>query len=175
MDDVAVASGVGKGTLYRYFRSKRDLYLAVTFNGIGRLHGEIEAAMRTTDPPARKLERIVRCTLGYFWDRRGFFALIHQHEHRPDRDVLEWWRQRQQLVQLVQGALDEAIAAGHARRVDSRIATEMLFGMMRGANRYRGRDDSLEDMVAAVVDVLMRGIGTPVGRRALGHARGARG
>src|SRR5262245_19712519 len=101
MDDVAVASNVGKGTLYRYFRSKRDLYMAVTFNGIGRLYGELEAAMRTADPPARKLERIVRCTLGYFWDRRGFFALIHQHEHRPDRDVLEWWRRRQQLVQLV--------------------------------------------------------------------------
>ena len=175
MDDVAIASGVGKGTLYRYFRSKRDLYVAVMFDGIARLRGELEAAMRTAEPPARKLERIVRCTLGHFWDRRGFFALIHQHEHRPDRDVLEWWRQRQQLVQLVQGAFDEAIAAGHARGVDSRIATEMLFGMMRGANRYRSADDSLEDMVAAVVDVLMRGIGTSVGRRALERARAARG
>src|SRR5215470_11509990 len=58
MDDVAVASGVGKGTLYRHFRSKRDLYLAVTFEGIERLHGELEAAARTDEPPARKLERI---------------------------------------------------------------------------------------------------------------------
>ena len=174
MDDVAVASGVGKGTLYRYFRSKRDLYLAVTFEGIGRLRREIEAAMRTAEPPARKLERIVRCTLGYFWDRRGFFALIHQHEHRPDRDVREWWRRRQELVQLVQGAFDQAIAAAQVRRIDSRIATEMLFGMMRGVNRYHSAEDTMEAMVAAVVETLMYGVGTPLGRRALGRPRAAR-
>ncbi len=31
MDQVAEACGVGKGTLYRYFPSKRALYLAVVF------------------------------------------------------------------------------------------------------------------------------------------------
>src|SRR5512135_3473482 len=59
MDDVAAACGVGKGTLYRYYRSKRELYLAVTFDGIVRLRAEIEAAVRTAEPPARKLERVV--------------------------------------------------------------------------------------------------------------------
>ncbi|HVB38785.1 MAG TPA: helix-turn-helix domain-containing protein, partial [Vicinamibacterales bacterium] len=28
MDDIAGAAGVGKGTLYLYYRSKRDIYLA---------------------------------------------------------------------------------------------------------------------------------------------------
>ena len=43
MDEVAEASGVGKGTLYRYFPSKRDLFLAVTFDGIEELHVAVEA------------------------------------------------------------------------------------------------------------------------------------
>jgi hypothetical protein len=43
----------------------------------------------------------------------------------------------------------------------------MLFGMMRGVNRYRGAGDSLEALVAAVLDVLMSGVGTPAGRRVL--------
>src|SRR2546426_5127993 len=38
-------------------------------------------------------------------------------------------------------ALENAMAAGHIRRIDARIATEMLFGMMRGVNRYRAKDD----------------------------------
>jgi len=165
MDDVARACDVGKGTLYRYFRSKRELYLAVMFEGIGRLHGEIEAVTRAADPPVQKLERIVRCTLGHFWDRRRFFALIHQNEHKPDGDVREWFRQRQRLVRQVQHAFDEAIAAGQVRTVDSRIATEMLFGMMRGVNRYRTRDDRLDTLVTAIVRMLMDGVGTPAGRR----------
>jgi TetR/AcrR family fatty acid metabolism transcriptional regulator len=173
MDDVARACSVGKGTLYRYFRSKRDLYLAVMFEGIGRLRGEIETVARTRQPPARKLERIVRCTLGHFWNRRRFFALIHQHELKPDHDVREWFRQRRRLVRLVQDAFDQAIAAGQVRSVDSRIATEMLFGMMRGVNRYRSRDDTLEALVTAVVQMLMVGVGTPAGRRLVGRSGGS--
>src|SRR5262249_27654482 len=81
MDDVAAACHVGKGTLYRHFRSKRDLYLAITFEGIGRLRAELEAALEEHDSPARRVERIVRGTLTFFWDRRFFFALTHRHEY----------------------------------------------------------------------------------------------
>lgn len=167
MEDVARACKVAKGTLYLHFRSKRDLYLAVMFEGIERLQREIDAAVHTRDPAARKIERIVRSTLGYFWDRRGFFALIHQNEHKPDRDVRQWFRQRAGLVRRVQEAIDQCIADGHVRRLDSRIATEMLFGMMRGANRYRAPEDTLDDVATAVVDILMCGIGTEAGRRTL--------
>ena len=175
MDEIAAASGVGKGTLYRYFRSKRDLYLAVTFGGIERLRTELDAALRSSEPPARKIEHLVRCMLGYFWDRRLFFAFIHQHEHRPDRDTHEWFRQRELLVRLVRRAFDQAITTGHVRRVDSRIATEMLFGMMRGVSRYRVRGDTLEALVTALVDIFMHGVGTPAGRRTLTRRRPAKG
>jgi TetR/AcrR family fatty acid metabolism transcriptional regulator len=172
MDDVAAACGVGKGTVYRYFPSKRELYLAVMFDGIERLRAELAEAARTVEPPARKLERIVRRTLGYFWDRRHFFVLIHQQEHKPDADVEEWFRQRGKMVHIVQDVVDAAITAGQLHPVDSRIATEMLFGMMRGVNRYRTPADSLEALVTTVVELFMHGVGTPSGKRALGRRGG---
>ena len=76
MEDVARASGVGKGTLYRYFPSKRALYLAVMFEGIEQLHTELETVLARPATPLRKLEQVVRCILTHFWDRRFFFALI---------------------------------------------------------------------------------------------------
>jgi AcrR family transcriptional regulator len=171
MDDVAAACGVGKGTLYRYFPSKRELYLGVMFDGIERLRAELEAALATGDSPACKIERLVHQTLTHFWDRRFFFALIHQHEHRPDADAREWLRLREQLASLLRDTLEKAAAAGHIRRVNSRIAAEILLGMMRGVNRYRSADDRLNDLVGMVVNVFMGGIGTPAGRRALAKAR----
>src|SRR5881628_3729722 len=96
MDQVAEACGVGKGTLYRHFPSKRALYLGVMFEGIARLRAELEALLATDDLPVEKIERIVRHTLAYFWDRRFFFALIQQHEHRRDGEH-EWLRHRAQL------------------------------------------------------------------------------
>src|SRR3989442_14156748 len=76
MDDVVEACGVGKGTLYRYFPSKQDLYFAVMFEGIARLRVELETAVGSDEPPARKIRRIVYRTLAHFWDRRFFFSLI---------------------------------------------------------------------------------------------------
>src|ERR1700756_1606567 len=66
MDDVVEACGVGKGTLYRYFPSKQDLYFAVMFDGIERLRAELEAAVATDEPPARKIRRLVHRTLAHF-------------------------------------------------------------------------------------------------------------
>src|SRR5919201_2390241 len=58
MDDVVEASGVGKGTLYRYFPSKQDLFLAVMFDGIQRLRLELEGAARAEESPARRIRGI---------------------------------------------------------------------------------------------------------------------
>jgi AcrR family transcriptional regulator len=165
MEDVAQASGVGKGTLYRYFPGKRDLYLAVMFGGIEGLRDDLRAAIGTPDAPARKIEVIVRCILEHFWDRRFFFALIHRNEYKPDdRDNREWLRRRAELSRVIQHALEEAMAAGHVRRIDVRIATELLLGMLRGVNRYRTEHDTLEELVAAVTGVFLYGVGSEAER-----------
>ena len=170
MEHVAAACGVGKGTLYRHFRSKRELYMAIMFDGIARLREELESALATGASPARQVERIVRGTLTFFWDRRFFFALIHGHESKSDADAREWFRQRAQLSSLVRAALERAMAAGQVRAIDCRIAAEMLLCMMRGVNRYRTREDRLERLVAVIVEVFMSGVGTRSGRRAAATA-----
>ena len=167
MDDVATACGVGKGTLYRYFPSKQALYLAVTFDGIEKLRDELAAVVAETDSAARALEQIVRRTLAFFWDRRGFFALIHRHELEPDADVREWFAQRAELTRIVEDTVRRAIAAGDLRPIDPRLATEMLFGMLRAANRYRTRTDAFEALVQTVMETFLRGVATPAGQRRL--------
>lgn len=172
MEDVARACGVGKGTLYRYFPSKRQLYLAVMFEGIEQLRDDLRAAVETPGTPARKIERLVRCILEHFWNRRFFFALIHRNEHKPeDPDFREWSRRRTEIARVVERVLAEGVAAGHLQDLDARIAAEMLLGMLRGVNRYRTRHDALDDLVAAVVDVFLRGMATPAGRRCAGNGR----
>ena len=172
MEDVAHACGVGKGTLYRYFPSKRELYLAVMFDGIERLRDGLQAAVHTPVTPAQKIECIVRCILEHFWDRRFFFALIHRNEHKPDDpDGREWLRRRAEIAGLVERTLEEAMVAGHVRRADPRIGAEMLLGMLRGVNRYRTPHDTLDDLVAAVIEAFLCGMATVSGRRVAGIGR----
>src|SRR5262245_44399721 len=144
MDDVVAACGVGKGTLYRYFPSKQELYLAVMFDGIVQLRHELEAAVGTNEPAVRKVHHVVRRALEFFWDRRFFFALIHRGEHKDQAETREWFRHRAALSRIIQETLEAAMASGHVRRVNTRIAAEMLLGMMRGVNRYRTDADRLD-------------------------------
>jgi AcrR family transcriptional regulator len=167
MDAVAAACGVGKGTLYRYFPSKQALYLAVTFDGIEKLRDELAAVVAESESAASALEQIVRRTLAFFWDRRGFFTLIHRHELEPDADVREWFAQRAELTRIVEDTVRRAVAAGDLRPIDPRLATEMLFGMLRAANRYRARSDAFETLVHTVMETFLRGVATPAGQRRL--------
>jgi hypothetical protein len=88
--------------------------------------------------------------------------------------VREWFAQRAGLTRLVEDTMRQAIAAGDVRRVDPRIATEMLFGMMRAANRYRTKSDTFDLLVHAVVDTFMSGVATPAGQRRLARSHGRR-
>jgi AcrR family transcriptional regulator len=168
MDDVARQSGVAKGTLYRYFPSKRALYLGVMFEGIDRLHDALQEAVGGSGEPVRKLARLVYTLLDHFWDRRFFFAQIHRNEYRPDDpDSREWERRRAQISRLIQRLVEEAIDRGELRAIDPRVAGEMLLGMLRGVNRYRTAADTLPGLVNAVLEVFLRGVGTETGRREL--------
>ena len=168
MDDVARDCGVAKGTLYRYFPSKRALYLGVMFESMDRLHDTLREAVGGPGEPVAKLARLVYALLDHFWERRLFITLIHRIEHRQgDPDSREWQRRRAQIARLIQKTLEDAVAAGEMRALDPRIGAEMLLGMLRGVNRYRVAQDTLTGLVGGVLEVFVRGIGTEQGQRSL--------
>lgn len=172
MDDVARACGVAKGTVYRYFPSKRALYLAVMFEGIERLRDKVREAVDSSEGPLRKLDRVAHCILEHSWDRRFFFALIHRIEHKPDDpDAREWLRRRTEISRIIERAAQEAVAAGEMEPVDPHLATEMLLGLLRGLLRYRRAQDRLDDLHALVMRTFVAGLGTPGGRQAVGKGK----
>ena len=59
MNDIAVASGKGRRTLYTYFKSKEDVYLAVIESELERLSDKLdEVAARRTRPQDKIIELI---------------------------------------------------------------------------------------------------------------------
>ena len=59
MNDIAVASGKGRRTLYTYFKSKEDIYVAVIESELARLSECLNAvARRDTEPEEKLIETI---------------------------------------------------------------------------------------------------------------------
>src|SRR5271168_1150226 len=70
VDEVAARCGIGKGSVYRQFGSKEELYAAVVIEGFKHLQKEIRDAMKDRISIREQIEVVVRHTLIYFWTRR---------------------------------------------------------------------------------------------------------
>ncbi|MBP5257344.1 MAG: TetR/AcrR family transcriptional regulator [Prevotella sp.] len=59
MNDIAVASGKGRRTLYTYFKSKEDVYLAVIESELERLSDKLDEVAAKKIPPQEKIMEII--------------------------------------------------------------------------------------------------------------------
>ena len=134
-DHISARLKIGKGTLYRYFASKEELYFASIVDGLEGMREAIDRVIRQPGPLRDTIEALARTMIGYFWERRDFFVLLHRHEAKLDpTERAEWQRAREDLT----GAVAARLAAELGdMEVDPRLAVEMLLGMIRSVCLYR--------------------------------------
>lgn len=179
MDDVAARAGVGKGTLYRYFPTKEELFLAMVLRGLDESHGEF---LRAFDDETTSLEAILETSVGhmlsYFRGREPLLALFQRYEDRlPQADTELWHQRRDEAIAAIAGALDRAEKTGGIRDVDTRIAARMLLGMVRTAVFYPRPETTPQRMAHEIVNLFLNGVRrqAPAAKRSgLRAVRGAR-
>ena len=151
IDEVAAHAGVGKGSVYRQFKSKEELYAAAVIDGFAELQREIRAALAGCTSTRDQIATIVRHTVRFFWTRRQFFALLRDPKALPPSQERQYRAQRNDLSRLISGVLDEGVRRGTMRPgFDTRVAAEALLGMVRGINRY-GREYTTPDRAVDIV------------------------
>src|ERR1700693_5895074 len=101
IDDVAARAGVGKGTVYRYFRTKEELYFETTLQPFDDLSATIAEAVAEETSPTRRLERIVRESLRFSWERRHLLSLLQGDERRVALREAGLRRRRGGMVAIV--------------------------------------------------------------------------
>ena len=97
MEDIAAEAEVGKGTLYRYFRDKEELYLAPVTRALKQFHDRLEAVVRQGEEPLRRLVNVVAAILAFFDEQPHLFDLIQRAEVMRGADF-PWRQTRDELV-----------------------------------------------------------------------------
>lgn len=158
IEDISARLHAGKGTLYRYFGSKEELYFATIVHGLQGMQAAIVAATAPELPLERMIEAVARTLIGYFYERRDFFVLLNRHEPKLDpSERAEWQRDREQIVDLVAARLAQELKRRGVRSGNTRLAVEMLFGMIRSVCLYRRETDRIEDLTRQVTNVFLNG------------------
>jgi AcrR family transcriptional regulator len=153
---------ISKGTVYRYFPSKQQLFLSAVERGIQQLHAHIESAKRGLGDHIEEIRAAVVAYLQFFKENPELAELFVQEraefreKHRPiyfqHREARRGpWRQR----------VADLMAEGRIRPMPVERVTDVLGDLMYGTmftNYFAGRQKPFEAQAEDVLDVLFNGI-----------------
>ncbi|PZM82904.1 MAG: TetR/AcrR family transcriptional regulator [Candidatus Melainabacteria bacterium] len=152
--------GVAKGTLYRYFPSKKHLFLATVDNCMQQLSEQVSLATSKVESPQDRVAHALRAYFRFFDAHPYVVELIVQEraefKDRPlpaplDRDNGGIWRQQ----------FKDLIASGSMREVSEDRLVETMSSLLYGVifNKYvSGSSDTLESKTEDVLDIVFNGL-----------------
>jgi AcrR family transcriptional regulator len=154
--------GVGKGTLYRYFPSKKALFLAAVDRLMRQLVGHVASAVTPVADPLERVGAAVRAFLGFCAERPEFVELLIQERAVfKDRKKPTFIEHREQNVERWRALYRGLIAAGRVRAIPVERITDVLSDLLYGTiftNYFAGRRDPPEVQARNVLDVFFAGI-----------------
>jgi AcrR family transcriptional regulator len=76
LDEVASIAGVAKGTLYRYFANKADLYVALLADNGDKFVAKMRDAAATKGGASEKIRALGKFYYGHWADNRDYFQIF---------------------------------------------------------------------------------------------------
>src|SRR5262245_2376801 len=153
---------VGKGTLYRYFPSKRELFLATVDRVMRRLRACIDERIAGVDEPLERIARAVHAYLAFFAEHPDFVELLIQERAQfKDRKKPTYFEHRDLNVQRWRDLYRDLIRAGRIRDIPVDRITDVFGDAMYGtviANYFAGQRKPSEEQGRDVLDIVFFGI-----------------
>lgn len=159
MDEIAHVAGVGKGTLYRYFPSKEDLYLAIVDEAFALLIRRLDGEEAREVPPVVALRRMIEAIVETFAHHLPFFRLMHRGEARlllRKKQVIR--ARREHIARLLGDVLDRGARTGAFRKLDPVLGPSMLLGMVWGTTLNHAPDTPAAALADRVSDLCLLGL-----------------
>lgn len=164
MDEIADVAGVAKGTLYSYFPSKRDVYVAELNQGAAELLELTRKVIASPGDVQSKIMMFIRTRLEYLNSHLEFFR-IYQSEFgnmtHPACVSEQFHQSYAQQLKLLEDLLAEAVERGEIRRVPAGAVACGIYEMTRGLLLRRvleGTHAPVEEEALALGELLWRGI-----------------
>lgn len=171
LDEMAEKAGVAKGTLYRYFDSKADLYVAVLTNNYGIFLEQMVEAGKQGESGLERVRSIARWYFDHWMNHPDYFQIFWAVDNESvigelPKDVLEkiseFWERN---LNVIHDALVYGVERSEFVECDTWEVATMLWSVAdsliesdntRARRQIRRRP--LEPLFMHAVDVILRGI-----------------
>jgi AcrR family transcriptional regulator len=165
MDDIADQAEMGKGTLYRYFQDKEQLYFAVLAHSSELFLGRVTTAVAEVEGIRAQLEALVSAIIGYFDEHPHLLDLIQRAELESALGKeFPWQHTRTELLGLVGDLFEQARVHGEASIRHPDVAALMLLGGLRSMIRL-GEKPRPRTLARRIIDGFLFGADAIAGAR----------
>lgn len=171
LDEVASGAGVAKGTLYRYFENKAELYVAVLSANGDAFERKMRETIEPSLPPAEQVRRMSRFYIEHWTAHREYFQIFWALENEPvigelpDAVVAKVTALWEQCLVLLAGVLERGAREGAFAAHDSWEVANILWTLANGliqreqAQAPRSlRRNTLEQVFEDAVELVLRGL-----------------
>jgi len=163
LEEVRLKARVGKGTIYRYFADKEDLYAQMVLSGVDDLQALLGEKARATGTPDAQLLAIAQALRGFYRERRNLFRSAHAEFLRGtlrSRDLHRQLHERwHRTALLIASVIEKGMQQKSYRRdISAETAARMLLGMEHTAVGGPGPDRHKHLPPGKVVGLFLDGI-----------------
>ncbi len=158
---VADRAGVGKGTIYRYFRNKEDLFWSATYEVLTRMERYVFAAADSVDGAYAKLRAAAIAHAQFFENNPDYLELTVQERAEFRGSGPESHREyHEKLIERMEEILRQGIESGELRPVDTRETTLAMGCLLFGAAFLTGfmKSVGITQMSEYAVEIFLRGL-----------------
>jgi AcrR family transcriptional regulator len=174
LDEIAEKAGVAKGTLYRYFDSKAELYVAILSHNGDIFEAKLRDVLSPELSPLERLRRASRFYFRHYVENPDYFQIFWAIENQsvigelPESMVEQvtalWARNLRLLAEII----EEGIRDGAFRAYDPWETANILWTLANGviqtersAPRRRLRRRPLDRVFEDAIDLVLRGLANP--------------
>lgn len=139
VDEIADAAGLGKGTVYLYFHSKRDIYMEALKRGFAALLEETARNVAGASTAAEKIRAFITTRIRYADAHKDFISIYHAEFGQIraatfNKDFRTLYLQQAKALEAV---LRDASARGEIRPLRADRAAFTIYEMTRGLMTHR--------------------------------------
>ena len=171
LDEVAEKAGVAKGTLYRYFESKAELYVAVLAHNGAIFEEKMRESVDPTCSPPEQFRRTARFYFDHYVGNRDYFQIFWASENQSvigdlpqgvGDEVARLW---ERCLEILAEIIERGVKEGAFAECDSWEMAYLLWTTANGliqtetsSTRRKLRRAPLEQTYEDAIGVFLRGL-----------------
>ncbi len=158
MEDIALASGMGKSSIYYYFKSKEDIFEAVVKKEANELRLELEKkVINVNDNPKDKIRNYVLIRMRYLKEMVNFYEAL-KNDYLGNLAFTERIRKKydKEEQQTIKKILEEGVNQGIFKVRNTKFAAIALVTFLKGleSSLIIDEDINLENLEETLDEIL---------------------